>query len=441
MTIEPGRIVVPGDQRYRLLRSTYTTVGSPAAVLVPESTEEVVAALRFAREQGLPLSVRSGGHGLSGRSTNDGGVVIDLSAMNRVEVIDRAARLVRVEAGARWAQVAQALSPYGLAISSGDHGNVGAGGLGTGGGIGWLVRHYGLTIDHVRAAEVVLADGTVVRADAEHEPDLLWTVRGAGGGAGIVTAFEIEAMELREVGYAQIAVEVDQDGRTLERWADHLAGAPRELSTAITLFPQGRSLVAAVTAVVATDDERRIRTALEPLLRIGTTLDQQAQLAPYPALVSTAHLHANVGQQPSITTNGLLGHLTGDDAAAIAAVATGRQRALVQLRSVGGAVNDVPADATAYAHRRHGTLVVASVFPPGRGTALDEAWRPLAGRVDGAYVGFESRPGKAAFERIYPGATGDRVRRLWSRYDPDGIFRTAWELPAERAPETVAPAS
>lgn len=158
-----NRIVLPGDDRYRLLRSTYTTVASPAAVLLPETTAQVVTALRHAREQDLPLSVRSGGHGLSGRSSNDGGLVIDLSAMNRVKVLDRARRLVRVEAGARWAHVARALAPYGLAISSGDHGNVGAGGLATGGGIGWLARHYGLTIDHIRAAEVVLADGTVVR--------------------------------------------------------------------------------------------------------------------------------------------------------------------------------------------------------------------------------------------------------------------------------------
>ncbi|RVX46741.1 FAD/FMN-containing dehydrogenase [Nonomuraea polychroma] len=423
------KIVVPGDRRYRLLRSTYTTVASPAAVLLPENTEQVVAALRFAREQGLPLSVRSGGHGLSGRSTNDGGVVIDLSTMNHVEVIDRAARIVRVEAGARWAQVAQALAPYGLAISSGDHGNVGVGGLATGGGIGWLVRHYGLTIDHIRAAEVVLADGTVVRAGADHEPELLWAVRGAGAGVGIVVAFEIEAIELRDVGYAQIAVQVDRGGRALRQWADYMASAPRELSTAVTLLPHGRALVASITAVVADASEQRVRAAIEPLLSIGSgLLDHHARLAPYPALVSTAHLHANVGQQPSTTTNGLLTSMTDDDAAAITAAATGPHQPLIQMRSMGGAVNDMPADATAYAHRHHGTLVIASTFPPRRGVELDAAWRPLAERVDGAYTGFESRPDKSAFERIYPDATGDRVGRLWNRYDPEGIFRGSWQL-------------
>jgi FAD/FMN-containing dehydrogenase len=126
------KIVIAGDRRYGMLRSTYAKVSRPAAVLVPETTEEVVAALRFVREQGLPLAVRSGGHGLSGRASNDDGLVIDLSAMNGIEVLDRRTKMVRIQPGARWAQVAAALAPYGLAISSGDHGNVGVGGLATG---------------------------------------------------------------------------------------------------------------------------------------------------------------------------------------------------------------------------------------------------------------------------------------------------------------------
>jgi FAD/FMN-containing dehydrogenase len=421
------KIVLPRNSRYRLLRSTYTTMARPAAVLLPETTSEIAAALRFARESGLPLSVRSGGHGLSGRSSNDGGVVIDLSSMNRVEVLDRRKRLVRVETGARWAQVAQALAPHRLAISSGDHGNVGVGGLATAGGIGWLVRHYGLTIDHIKAATVVLADGTVVRADTDHEPDLLWAVRGAGSGVGIVAALEIEALELGDVGVAQIAVRVDGEGRALRQWADVIAAAPRELSTAVALMPYGSSLVASITAVVAGDNERLVRRSIEPLLEIGTgLLDQQAQLMPYSALVSPAHLHPNTGQQPSTTTNGMLTSMTDEDAAALAAAATGPRHALIQLRSLGGAVNDMPADATAFAHRHHGALVIASVFPPQRGTDLDQIWRPLARRVQGAYLGFESRPGSDAFARIYPGETGARVTRIWKQYDPEGTFQALW---------------
>ncbi|WP_247676643.1 FAD-dependent oxidoreductase, partial [Micromonospora sp. M51] len=150
-----GQIVTPGDRRYANLRSTYTRSASPAAVLLPKTTAQVVDALRYAREQRLPIAVRSGGHGLSGASSNNGGMVIDLSMLNRVQVIDERAGLVRVEAGARWANVAKALAPYGLVISSGDYGGVGVGGLATGGGVGWLVRAHGLTVDRVRAVEVV----------------------------------------------------------------------------------------------------------------------------------------------------------------------------------------------------------------------------------------------------------------------------------------------
>lgn len=433
-----GKLVTPGDRRYAMLRSTYTTRHSPAGVLLPETPREVADAVRYARERGLPIAVRSGGHGLAGTSSNDGGLVIDLSALNRVDVLDERSRRVRVEAGARWALVARTLAPYGLAISSGDHGNVGVGGLATGGGVGWLVRSYGLTIDHVRAVEVVLADGTVVRADAAHEPELFWVVRGAGAGAGIVVAFEIEAEEVRNVGLAQIAVEATADGATVRQWAEHLARAPRELTTSAVLLPYGPSAVMQITAVVAAESARRARPMIEPLLAIGRLLDHRTDLVPYPALVSTAHLHANVGQQPNVTTNSLL---TMDDAAARALMraATGPSRALVQLRSVGGAVNDVdPAD-TAYAHRHQDTLAIGTVFPPQGGTALDAAWRRVAARSDGAYVNFEGRPDRAAFDRIYPGATGARVAELWRRYDPDGVFRPA--LAPAGAPSPRAGAS
>ncbi|MFF5053850.1 FAD-binding oxidoreductase [Micromonospora sp. NPDC000663] len=419
-----GQLVTPGDRRYAQLRSTYTTTASPAAVLLPKTTAQVADAIRYAREQRLPIAVRSGGHGLSGVSSNNGGLVIDLSMLNRVRVLDGRAGLVRVEAGARWANVAKALAPYGLVISSGDHGGVGVGGLATGGGVGWLVRAHGLTIDRVRAVEVVLADGTLVRADAQHEPDLFWLVRGAGAGAGIVVAFEIEAVEQRNVGVAQLVVKAHPDGRTLREWASCLAQAPRELSAAVVLFAQGRSALMSVTAVVAAESLRRVRPVVEPLLAIGKLLEHRTDLLPYPTLVPTAHLHSNVGQQRGTTTNGLFSALDDGGARALMRAVTGPGRAVLQLRSLGGAVNDVAADATAYPHRHQDVLVVASVFPPQGDAALDTAWRGAAGRADGSYVNFESRPDPAAFARIYPGETGARVRRLWRRYDPDGVFRS-----------------
>ncbi|WP_055588979.1 FAD-binding oxidoreductase [Peterkaempfera griseoplana] len=418
-----GKIITPGDRRYALLRSTYTTVGRPAAVVLAESPADVAAALRLAHEQHLPLAVRSGGHGLSGSGTNNAGLVIDLSEMRRVDVLDRDARLVRVEAGARWAQVAQALASHGLAISSGDHGNVGVGGLATAGGVGWLVRNYGLTIDHIRAVEVVLPDGTQVRADPQTEPDLLWVMRGAGAGAGIAVAFEIAATELRDVGFAQLVARVDPAGKTLQRWDAVMAQAPRELSTAVMLSSQGASPLAFITAVVASDSRSGIQQALQPLLGIGEVTVQQAHILPYTDLVSPAHLHPNTGQMPGTTTNGLLTDITPDAARALLTAATGSDPVLIQMRSLGGAVNDIDPGATAYTHRHQRTLVIATVFPPDGRQALSGAWETLAPHTDGAYVNFESNPDDTTFARAYPGSTGARVGELWKRYDPGGILQ------------------
>ncbi|MEV6787893.1 FAD-dependent oxidoreductase [Streptomyces sp. NPDC051098] len=418
-----GKVVTPSDQRYQMFRSTYTTVGHPAAVVLPESARDVAAALRLARETGLQVAIRSGGHGLSGSGTNNGGLVIDLRALNQIDIIDRSSRLVRIGAGARWAQVAEALAPHGLAVSSGDHGNVGVGGIATGGGVGWLVRQYGLTIDHVRAVEVVLPDGTTVRADAKTEPDLLWVMRGAGAGAGIAVAFEIEAMELSNVGYAQLVASVDRDGETLRRWAEVTAQSPRELSTAVMLSAQGSTATAFITAVVISGDPSVIRETINPLLGIGDVMVQQAHIIPYTQLVPRFHLHANSGQMPSRTTNGLLTGLTPEAARALVTAVAAPNPAFVQLRSLGGATHDPAPSDMAFPHRHQDILAVASTFPPNERATLAAAWKPVAPHVNGSYLNFESTRDEAAFARAYPGATGTRVIDLWKRYDPEGVLR------------------
>ncbi|WP_121701556.1 LLM class flavin-dependent oxidoreductase, partial [Streptomyces sp. E5N298] len=172
---EMAEVVEPGDPAYAQLRSGYLRGGAPGIILRAAMNEQVTQALAFARRHpGVALSRRSAGHGVSGRSTNDGGIVIDVSLMNAIEVLDRKTRRVRIGPGARWAEVAAALEPYGWALSSGDYGGVGVGGLATAGGIGYLARGHGLTIDRLRAVEMVLADGSVVRADDSENPDLFW---------------------------------------------------------------------------------------------------------------------------------------------------------------------------------------------------------------------------------------------------------------------------
>src|SRR5690606_10852120 len=151
------------------VRHSYIWPGKPGLVLTPHSAEEVSQAVLYARQQDAPMTVRSGGHGIAGRSTNDGGIVIYLRHLNAIQELHRGQKLVRIEPGARWGQVAEELQKHGLALSSGDYGGVGVGGLATGGGLGYFARKFGLTIDRMRAAEVVLADGRLVRTDADNE--------------------------------------------------------------------------------------------------------------------------------------------------------------------------------------------------------------------------------------------------------------------------------
>jgi FAD/FMN-containing dehydrogenase len=343
--------------------------------------------------------------------------------LSAIEVLDAGKRVVHIGAGARWANVADALAPRGWAISSGDHGNVGVGGLATAGGIGWLARSSGLTLDHVRAVDVLLADGRRVRADDSEEPDLFWAMRGAGDSVGVALGFVIEATVTSEVGVGQIVVEADRSGGVLRRWSEYTSRAPRELSTAAILMRHQGGFVMQITAVVASDDPAVIRRLIAPLAKIGRSVDEVIQLAPYTALMSRQHLHANVGQQPVIVTNALLATLTSDSARAIMDAAAHPSGPLVQLRSLGGAINDVAADATAYAHRHQQALAILSQFPPGDGRQLDDAWRSVEPYAEGAYRSFESRPDSRTLRLAFPAATGERVLALRNRFDPDGVFR------------------
>ncbi|MFE5411137.1 FAD-binding oxidoreductase [Microbacterium sp. NPDC056569] len=415
------RAVRAGHPEYPALRSTYTTTRRPELVLRPRDEHEVAAAVRYAAASGRVLSVRSGGHGLAGTASNDGGIVIDVGALREVTVIHTP--LVRIGAGARWGEVAARLAPLGLAISSGDHGNVGVGGLAVAGGVGWLTRSFGLTIDRVRAAAVVTASGEIIRVD-HTQPELLWALRGAGDALGIVTSFDIDAMPLGDIGIAQVVVEADAGGDTLRRWSEHLSQAPRELTTNGLLFSQGASgFVLQLTAVVASDDQHEIRRLVQPLAQLGVrTLGLQASVAPYSALISADQLHSNVGQQPSNTTNALFPTFDAPTAKAVMDLAAHPASPFVQLRSLGGVVNDVPADATAWAHRHQQVLVVASTFPPDGGRGLDAAFAPLQEYADGAYRNFESRPHRSSLERAFPGTTGERVSEIRERLDPEGVF-------------------
>ncbi|MFC0530436.1 LLM class flavin-dependent oxidoreductase [Phytohabitans kaempferiae] len=424
-----AKAVEPGDPEYDRVRHTYIRRGSPALVLRPGSAAEVADAVRYARTQHVPLSVRSGGHGISGRSTNDGGIVIDLSRLNKIEVLDRASRRIRLEPGARWGEVAQALAPHGLAISSGDYGDVGVGGLATTAGVGYLSRRHGLTIDHVVAAEIVLADGRLVRTDTEHHPDLFWAIRGAGGNFGIVTALELEADEVDTVVYAHLVADATDTAGLLERWGSLVEAAPRELTSFLSIYHSRRrpTPLAQITLVHAGDDVDAAQAVLSPFLEVGPILDQQAQLVPYAAILAPAH-NRHHGQGLEDTRSGLLHHITAEAAATLHTIVHSGDVLAMQIRSVGGAVNDVPRDATAYPHRSQNFSVLAAAAPEHR-ERLDKLWAELYPQLDGMYLSFETDTDPRRLLDAFPEPTLGRLRELKAVYDPDNVFDRNFPIP------------
>ena len=425
--------VEPGDRGYGRVRSSYVYAGSPGLVLRPQDADEVSQSLVFARAQDVPLAVRSGGHGISGRSTNDGGIVIDVGALDTVEVLDRQRRLVRLGAGARWGDVAAALAPHGLAISSGDYGDVGVGGLVTAGGQGFLGRSYGLTLDHVVAAELVLADGRRVRTDADHEPDLFWAVRGAGANFGILTAVEIEAAEVGNVVHATIVYDATDTAAFVQAWAELVESSPRELTSFLSLVPaRGTTPAVGYTIVVwADDDTDAAVVALERFLDLAPVLQQQAQLVPYAATVAAHHGEHTGGSAPA-TRGGLVEHVTPGLADLLGDLLASGDADMVQLRAVGGAVNDVDPAATAYAHRTQNFSLLAAARGSRR-AQIDAWWERLAPHLHGVYLSFETNQSPDRVAEAFPPTTLARIGRLKALYDPDHVFAGNFGVAPTRA--------
>ncbi|MFS0700552.1 LLM class flavin-dependent oxidoreductase, partial [Cellulomonas sp. 179-A 4D5 NHS] len=412
--------VEPGDTRYPAMRSNYLRAGRPGLVLLPRDTAQVAAALTWARTQPVALAVRSGGHGISGRSTNDGGIVLDLRHLDGIEVLDAATRHVRIGAGARWGAVAEALQPHGWALTSGDYGGVGVGGLATAGGLGFLAREHGLTVDHVRAAEVVLADGSVVRADAEHHPELFWGLRGAGGNLGIVTSFDFEVDEVGDVGFAQLSFAVDDVAGYLHDFGALVEAAPRDVTPFLIVgAPRGGQVVAHVLAVVDSDVPETIVERLQPFAMLAPLVQQAVHVLPYTGVVRrTADVHAGYGEP--VSRSSLVEHVTPALAEDLERLVRSGAVHFFQIRSAGGAVNDVPADATAYAHRSAGFSLVAMGSERDR---VDRLWDALAHHWSGLYGSFDSDPRPERVEDAFPPATLARLLALKERYDPDDVFR------------------
>lgn len=289
-----GQLILPGNPVYEDARQVWNGAFDchPAAIVRCLDEEDVKAAVNFAREQKMMLSIRSGGHSAIGDGTNDNGVVIDLSEMKAIAV-DPVHRTARLEPGLTTGEVAKALQPYGLALTTGNIASVGMGGLLLGGGIGWMLREYGLAIDHVRAVELVTADGQLLRASAEERPDLFWGLRGGGGNFGVATAFEVnldpvgtvlggvvfyEATEAERIlqDYTRLATAAP-DGLTTEAWLMHAPPAPF-----IPVEKQGTLVVAIF--VCYTGDLREGERVVAPLRQLSAPLADMVAPMPYPGI-------------------------------------------------------------------------------------------------------------------------------------------------------------
>ncbi|MFV0372818.1 FAD-binding oxidoreductase, partial [Microbacterium sp.] len=413
--------VEPGDFAYRTAHSTYLRGGKPGLVLRPGTIDEVSDAVRFAaRHPDLPLGVRSGGHGISGRSTNDGGLVIDVGALNEIEVVDPSRRLVRIGPGARWGEVAHVLEPHGWAISSGDSGSVGVGGLATAGGIGFLSRSQGLTIDRLRAADVVLADGSRVHVSADENPELFWAIRGAGASIGIVVSFEFAAAPVGEIGHVQLAFDASDTAGFLRGFADAMAASPRDVTLFAVLAPGrgGQPPIAHVYGVVDSDDPDTIIARLQPFAQVAPLVGQQVTLTTYASAVAHTPGAEYGGQGEPHFRSGLIGDLDEAAAAALAELITSGASPWLQLRAVGGAVADVPTADTAYAHRG-ATFAVTAV---GASARFDALWNDLSTHFEGMYLSFETRTGADIVAQAFPPETLARLREIKRRVDPTARF-------------------
>ncbi len=418
--------VEPGDARYPQVRNTYMRGGAPGLVLPAADAEQVAEALAFARTQDVPLGIRSGGHGISGRSTNDGGIVISVRALDSIQVLDEERRLVRVGAGARWVDVAEALAPHGWAITSGDYGGVGVGGLATAGGIGWFAREHGLTIDHVRRIELVTADGRQVTASADENPELFWGMRGAGANLGVATSFDLEVHEGGTVGLAQLAFDAAaaEGGLAgfLEGYARLMESAPRD--TTVELIAGGArpgQAVVQLMGVVHADDPDAVVERLQPFADLAPLLQQSVQLLPYLAVISNVQPGPQDGRGEPVARSGLADHLDADWSAAAAEMLERGATHFLSLRPVGGAVADIPQDATAYSNRA-ANFSVAALGSARSG--LDAYWEErMAPLHDGLYISFESPLRPTSIERAWRPETLRRLRALKREWDPDGVLR------------------
>jgi FAD/FMN-containing dehydrogenase len=419
----------PGDDGYDAAARAFFKSGHPALVVRPREPDEVAAALRYAVAQRLAISVRSGGHSPLGHSTNTAGMVVDLRRLDHIEILDTERRLVRVGGGATWGRVAEALAPYHWAITAGDTSDVGVGGLTLGGGIGWMVRQHGLTIDSLVGARVVTADGRLLTASPREHPDLFWALRGGGGNFGVVVDFDFQAQPVGTVHFGTVSYPFDDVAGLIARWRDAMQAAPDELSSTLALTPRmpGTTPSAVVLLCYAGSPGTTASEAdatVRPLLELGTATAVSISECDY------ADILEHAAHPPGLRLamrNSLVSTLDDATIGQVLRVHDSGVPTAIAVRSLGGAFNRVPSDATAFAHRDATAMIVALLMLPGTATDADVEralvpWQTVAARGIGTYLNFQGSATASDVAAVYPPETRARLARIKHIYDPDNRF-------------------
>jgi len=426
-----GTIMRPGDAGYDDARRVWNGMvdRSPAIIARCHSASDVAAAVRFAREANLLVSVRGGGHNAAGLAVSDGGLVIDLSGMRGVAV-DAAQRVARVEGGARWREVDAATHAHGLATTGGLVSTTGVGGLTLGGGLGWLMRSYGLASDNVVGMELVTADSEIRHASATENPDLFWALRGGGGNFGVVTAFEFRLHPVRTMYAGMLIYPFSRAREVLRRYRDVASTAPDELTlfAALMTSPDGVPITAILVGYngAAAAGEAAVR----PLRDLEPVADHVTEM-PYPALQSMLDDGFPSGLQVYWRSNFLSG--LPDEAIDLLCdrfVTVTSPLSSLLIEQFGGAVSRVGAAESAFPHRQAPfNLAVIARWAGPPAAAPHSTWARGVSEVmtpftsGGVYVNYLGTEGAERIRAAYGPATYERLVAVKRKYDPMNVFR------------------
>ncbi|MGI8658022.1 MAG: FAD-binding oxidoreductase [Candidatus Limnocylindria bacterium] len=436
-----GRLVRPIDAEYDEARAMFNAMidRRPALIVRCESARDVVATLAFAREQNVPITVRGGGHSPAGRSIADGAVMIDLSPMKAVE-IDAERRTALVGPGAVGSDLDDAALAHGLATTGGTYSGTGVIGLTLGGGMGFLARRFGMAVDNMIGADVVLADGSRVHASADDHQDLFWALRGGGGAFGVVTSLELQVHPIgSEIAFLQAFYPWTEARSVLRGFRDFSLAARDEVGAyalavqvpPLPAFPEeqhGRSAVAIMASHAGTPDEGE--RGLRPLAELGNPILSAIVPTPY-ATIQRSFDDAVPAHQRYYWKTAYLSELPdeGIDAFIAACEPVPGPLSSAYFETVGGAVNRVAPAATAFPHRDapFNLGIGAGWTDPAEDEAgirwardIVDAMTPYA--TGGMYVNYLG-PDDIDRHRAAFGANLDRLMQIKARYDPDGLFQ------------------